>query len=245
VSDVVRRETDQATGNRLYTYNGRTGPSMSLFTEFIKKQGLLNWMRRTSWAKQEKVGGAARNKGTRVHDAMERKAKNHTYGVIDEEIKPSVQSLDRYVTEHVETEGDAELFVFSEKYGFGGTLDRIVAMKDGSRHVIDWKTSKNYNELDLWKTEGYKRCWEEMSGESGLKTTVVYADAEGGEARPYTVVHNDSCFEALLSGLHVWKMLNFTDLRKEGWSVPWLVQNPLKVFLGIEQPKFNVIRKAK
>lgn len=74
---------------------------------------------------------------------------------------------------------ESERLIYSRKYNFVGTLDGI-AMINGKRMLIDYKTSKGiYSEMH-YQISAYRLAWEEETGEKLDGMVILHFDKESG-----------------------------------------------------------------
>jgi hypothetical protein len=232
----ILRYTDEDTGFRVYELKRDDGtsirrPAVNTITSIIVPPHLKKWFQNTSPDEQKERLTAGQNKGTIIHEIAQQMGEGKDMPVLPEfePVKKALQAFHGDLKTEV-----SERYVFSEKYGYGGTLDRIGEF-EGKRYVIDFK-SGSYSNMDLWKTEAYRRASIEMGEGSELGTMVVYFNkngkpfANGKFYRKYTVEHHDSCFKSFLMSLYLWKMLLFNDLLRAGFEKEWLVEDPVENF---------------
>jgi hypothetical protein len=231
----IVRLTDEKTKVRIYEArfeDGRVlqGPSVSEATSHVNRRELIDWFKRTDLVEQKEVGGGAASTGTAIHEVLERVSKTGLVGEVSSEILPAIQKFQDFSQKvNLQTES-SEKYVFSETYRYGGTYDAIGTI-NGKKNLIDYKTG-SYNNKDLWKIESYRRAYIEMGGDPEIGCTLIYIDKTGKkEPKTFTVEHHDFCFISFLCCLHLWKALYFNDLKKAGWELAWLIENPVEKFL--------------
>lgn len=137
-------------GNRFYTRFNKKYPSVSTVLSTTmpigQKMAIINW--------RKKLGNDANqqqreitNRGTNFHKLIECFVKNQSIEVLKILEKPKMQKYLEYalpILKHLQT-GKAlltESRVFSDKYGYAGTLDLLMYFSNPARVVLlDWKTS--------------------------------------------------------------------------------------------------------
>jgi hypothetical protein len=154
-------------GGRVYVWKGREYPSVtSILGATVPKPALVGWAARTvaEWAvdhssewgdisdRQAKVdllkGSPYRDRdkaadvGTAVHAHAEAIANGYPSTVSDD-VAPFVEGFERFLSdwhpEYIETEAT----VFSDEYGYAGTLDAIARIPGLGVVLLDTKTSKS------------------------------------------------------------------------------------------------------
>lgn len=79
--------------------------------------------------------------GTAIHDACEQYALTGVRPEVDDELRPYLDHFDRWVQKHSPEFLATELTVYSDDYGYAGTLD-FIARVHGVVVIGDYKTSK-------------------------------------------------------------------------------------------------------
>jgi hypothetical protein len=232
----IVRLTDEKSKVRIYEArypDGKVlqGPSVSEATAHVNRRELINWFKKTDLTEQKEVGGGAASTGTAIHEVLDRVSKTGAVGDVPEEIRPAISQYETFAKKVNLTPESSEKYIFSSEYRYGGTYDQV-GFINGKHNLIDFKTGR-FNNKDMWKTEAYRRAYIEMGGDPEIGVTLVYLDKEGKVApKPYTIEHHDFCFKAFLSCLFLWKALYFNDLKRAGWDVDWLTENPIEKFLS-------------
>jgi len=217
------------TGKRVYQKGDMIRPSISWATEHVVTEDYMNFLLGQTAQSYKAIMDRASDLGTTAHQAAfnfmttgeSKLNEDGTQLVIPSSLTACVKNIENFITQHGIKPIEKERKIFSEKYGYGGTLD-LLADFHGKLTVIDWKTGK-YSNKDLWKTEAYRRAWLEMTNQEA-ETMVVYAPKNGDPIRTYSVQHNLYCFGMFLSCLNVWKGIVFNDRKKLGFDVEYLTQ---------------------
>lgn len=231
----IVRLTDEKTKVRIYEArfaDGRVlqGPSVSEATSHVNRRELIDWFKRTDLVEQKEVGGGAATIGTAIHEVLDRVGKTGDMGDVPDELRPAVQKAQEFKEKNNIQIESSEKYIFSETYRYGGTYDAVGTI-NGKKNLIDYKTG-SYNNKDLWKIEAYRRAHIEMGGDPEIGATLIYLDKTGKkDPKVFTIEHHDFCFVSFLCCLHLWKALYFNDLKKAGWELAWLVENPAEKFL--------------
>lgn len=114
--------------------------------------------------------GASRRKkedaaeiGTKTHEIIE-SVLNGDLGVeIPPELSSTIQSFSNWYNQAgIVNIISTELPVVSVKYGYGGTIDVVARMRDGSITVFDWKTSNGLYKETTLQLSAYRQAYMEM-----------------------------------------------------------------------------------
>lgn len=127
----------------LRAYTGAEGVAVPSVTEVLKVldgEWMNAFLQRAGRREASRVMSEAAALGTRVHVvaqtlAWDRKAK------VEPEMRPFAGAIREFLDAHVRRVVATEVSLCSERLGFGGTVDLIAVMMDGSIAVVDYKTS--------------------------------------------------------------------------------------------------------
>lgn len=86
-------------------------------------------------------GTNSRERGTRIHAAMESILRREPVSVEDRDM-PAIVGARTWLNEHHVRPIEVEAFLINETLGYGGTCD-LIAEIDGETWILDWKTSKS------------------------------------------------------------------------------------------------------
>lgn len=139
---------------------------------------------------------------------------------------------------------DAEIIametqIFSDKYGYAGTQDRLFTFKfDGLNYVIDIKTSNSIYPTMHMQTAAYAKAIEETYGIKVDKTGILWLKAKTRtygknnalQGPGWQIISSpsgsiDKDFESFLSVYNVWKLAN-PDARPYNVILPDRIQLP-------------------
>lgn len=106
-----------------------------------------------------------------------------------------------------------ELEVWSEEYGYAGTMDAVVETlnpKTGERVLtaIDWKTSNSMRNEYALQVAAYAKAYEERTGHKVEKAMVVRFARKSDSFEAKSVLDLDRSFDAFCSALHLFHSLN-------------------------------------
>jgi hypothetical protein len=83
-----------------------------------------------------------RDRGSRIHQALEYVLRRATDVSVDPRDQPAVDGARLWLNEHHVKPLEVEAFLINETVGYGGTCD-LIAEIDGEVWLLDWKTSKS------------------------------------------------------------------------------------------------------
>ena len=139
---------------------------------------LLNKFARTYFEeKANQIGTQAANRGTAVHNIIEKYINNEDTSDFMPHIQQSLQNLKPLIDKHVTKVFATECPLYSDHLQLAGTCDAIVEW-DGIPTIVDWKTSRrpkkkanisNY----FMQLSAYAVMWEERTGMACSNTRIV------------------------------------------------------------------------
>jgi hypothetical protein len=157
------------TPRHLYYFNGAgPWPGVTTVTDVLDKPALTKWHRtqvaEAAIANAERLladrdsgnveaaiayllairteGTNSRERGTRIHSALESIAKREpVLGVQTSDI-PAIEGARAWLNEHHVQPLEVEAYLINETLGYGGTCD-LIAELDGETWLLDWKSSKS------------------------------------------------------------------------------------------------------
>jgi hypothetical protein len=233
------------TGRHRYFFNG-TGdwPSVTTVTGVLDKPALTRWQRETAIRQTlahfdqliedvergdtdaavayvmnlRNEGDTARERGSRVHAAVEASLKGEAY-MADETDLPLIDGAVAWMRESNVRPIETEALLFNPSEGYAGTAD-LFAEIGGDVWLLDWKTSKSV-------ADSKGRVWDEMRLQlaayahasfiarendstqypvpQATKFGIVHVTADGSRLYPASVTDEDwEAFRACLR-LYLWK----------------------------------------
>ena len=158
------------TGRTYKTPTGSNYPSVTTVLSILSKEGIDAWKKRVGAEEAAKVGFQASNRGTDVHDCLEKYVANDPkYGRgYMPHILSAVNKIKPVLAEKLGTVYGQEVALYSDHLKLAGRVD-MVAEWDGVISIIDWKTSRKQKETK-WITNyfiqesSYAIMWEERTG---------------------------------------------------------------------------------
>lgn len=161
-------------------------------------------------------------RGTTVHSIVEGyvHTQAHIADKVAEEFKPYAEAFYRFVEEHRVKITGREKTVFSDKYGYAGTLDLEVSMY-GEKGISlgDVKTGKAlYPEVAL-QLSAYKNAYEETNRKKVSRLFALLLREDG----KYTYEEQVYNLEGFLAAKSVWEAVNRDKVEAVSYQSPGLM----------------------
>jgi hypothetical protein len=154
------------------------------------------------WLCGQDLADAAKSRGTKAHDAIERWAKNGVWAY-EKDIEPAISAFKKFIDENHIKIVETEIALASNKYKYAGRTD-IIAEVNGKLAILDVKTSSAfYPEMGL-QLSAYKQAYFEMTGVMAEEMWIIRIDNKTGELQ--TKRYEDS-LNVFLSALDLWSGL--------------------------------------
>lgn len=191
------------TGRTYKTPSGSKYPSVTTVLSILSKEGIDAWKKRVGAEEAAKVGFQASNRGTDVHDCLEKYVKNdpdYAKGYMPH-ITSAVNKIKPVLAEKLGVVYGQELALYSDYLKLAGRVD-MVAEWDGVISIIDWKTSKKQKETK-WITNyfiqesSYAIMWEERTGKPITQLVTIIA-CDDSPAPQVFIEHRDTWAPKLL-----------------------------------------------
>lgn len=214
--------------SRFYLINGKYYPSVtSILTIYPKGIGFYKWLvGNGSWDEAERIKEEAGDRGAKVHNAIIQLIKGKQLRlmtakgderIFTEEEWKAILAFKNWWEDFKPITSDCEKMVYSEKFGFAGTVDWIgyihISDKSGKKKkclaMLDWKTSKSIYSSSLIQVAAYAFANAEMKGEPIDSLAVVQLGSKA--KRKYTMKFIDdrkSCFKVFLATKQIWEFEN-------------------------------------
>ena len=167
---------------RVYTDpNNNTYPSITTVLSILSEDAIKAWRARVGEEEANRISKTASNRGTAVHDLLERYVNNESD--FDKEVEPHIMQsfydvkpvLDKCLTKVYAQEAG----LYSERLGVAGRVD-CVGEWNGIDSIIDYKTSKKLKKKEwidsyFMQSTAYAIMWEERTGIPINQLVVVIA----------------------------------------------------------------------
>lgn len=146
-----------------YLIDGVEYPRITRILEVISRPGLEKWRARVGDDEANRIARKATDLGTEVHKAVEQIHTGQSVkSVLDTmqifgraDLYQFVKAYGAWFEEAVDEVIAAERIVCSKKYGYAGTTDAVLWLKDGRMVVGDVKTSKTVSGEYRLQTSAY------------------------------------------------------------------------------------------
>ena len=156
---------------RVYTdANNNTYPSITTVLSILSEDAIKAWRERVGEEEASRISETASNRGTAVHDLLERYINNKSD--FDRDVEPHIMQsfydvkpvLDGCLTKVYAQEAG----LYSERLGVAGRVD-CVGEWNGVNSIIDYKTSKKLKKKEwidgyFMQSTAYAIMWEERTG---------------------------------------------------------------------------------
>ena len=156
---------------RVYTDpNNNTYPSITTVLSILSEDAIKAWRARVGEEEANRISKTASNRGTAVHDLLERYVNNESD--FDKEVESYIMQsfydvkpvLDKCLTKVYAQEAG----LYSERLGVAGRVD-CVGEWNGIDSIIDYKTSKKLKKKEwidsyFMQSTAYAIMWEERTG---------------------------------------------------------------------------------
>ena len=169
--------TDAPDGRRYVTLEGKNYPSVTTVLSLIHKDKIMEWRKRVGEEKANQIGTQAANRGTAVHNIIEKYLHGKDTSDFMPHVKQSLENLKPLIDKHVTKVFATECPLYSDHLKLAGTCDAIVEW-DGVPTIVDWKTSKRpKKKVDIpnyfMQLAAYAVMWEERTGMACNNTRIV------------------------------------------------------------------------
>jgi hypothetical protein len=173
-----------------YMYNGQRVPSV---TQVLSSVGLID----LSMVPADILHEACEFGGI-VHLATELFDQGRLdFNSINSEVLRCVRAWERFLIDCDVQILEIEKRVYSNRYKFAGTLDRIAVIK-GKLWILDIKTGTKQKAYEV-QTGGYSISYKEMTGIRAIKRMSVYLDGEKYKIDEHKKLEDESVFLSALA----------------------------------------------
>ena len=162
---------------RIYYTPGGDYPSITTVLKLINQEAIEAWRKRVGEEKADQIGRQAMNRGTLVHEIIERYLKNEDTGNYLPHIKSSLQNLRPILDRSIGKIFGLETPLYSDHLGLAGRCD-CIAEFDGKISIIDFKTSKRFKDKSqihhyFAQLAGYAIMWEERTNQPIVDLVII------------------------------------------------------------------------
>lgn len=202
--DLVAETSD--TG-RLYITPDGNYPSVTTVLSIIKEEFIQQWRARVGDEEANRVSGIASNRGTLVHEIIEKYLNNEDTSQYLPHIQQSFINIKKILDEHITKIYGLEVPLYSRHLGLAGRCD-CVGVYDGVPTIIDFKTSRRPKKAEdisnyFAQMSAYAIMWEERTG-MPIVNTVIIMDVDNDLPIVFKN-HRDNYTELLLDTIKEYK----------------------------------------
>tara|TARA_A100001011_G_C14057305_1_gene734605 strand:- start:115 stop:801 length:687 start_codon:yes stop_codon:yes gene_type:complete len=179
--DLGYKELDTITmddGTRQYlTLDGNSYPSVTTVLSILNEEKIRKWKEKVGKEKAEQIGKVARDRGTSVHEIIEKFLNNESTDGYLPHITQSLNNLKPLLEKRLTKVYAQEVALYSDHLELAGRCD-CVAEFDGELTIIDFKTSrfpKKKQHISNYFIQGsaYAIMWEERTGMPVSSVSIV------------------------------------------------------------------------
>ena len=179
---------------RLYkTPDGLEYPSLTTVLHILSEAAIADWRKRVGEAQADATSKRASERGTALHEAIERFLKNEDTS----DITPATRILlnrSRLTLRRINNIVAQEIALWSDEMRVAGRCD-CIADFDGIPSVIDFKTSDRVKKVEwiqsyFQQATGYSMMWQERTGRI-VEQIVIIIVGDDGSCKPYVQTRAD------------------------------------------------------
>jgi predicted RecB family nuclease len=213
----LKIEPKAVEGPRLYKGAGFAVPSVTEVLSVAERRPFDAWRKRVGRKEADRVVAEAKILGTKVH-ALAQTLANDRNAPVEPEMRPYADAIKEFHALHVRRVLETEMSLTSRGLGFGGTLDLYCEMNDGSRAIVDYKTTSRLTREHGLQLAGYALLLKEHGHVVNRRVCMRLRKDEPGRwyARVYRDHREDvEAFRAcvtLWSWMHRKKLLKATEV---------------------------------
>jgi len=143
-------------------------PRVTSILRTINKEGLNIWRSKQGWEASEQYKEETADIGKEIHKLVAQLGRGKAivpleWELLSEEVRNGLRAYVRWQREHAFEPIDAEMLVYSLKYGFAGTVDAIGRFE--GKHglvLVDWKSGDTIWEEYVMQVAAYVTAWNEL-----------------------------------------------------------------------------------
>jgi hypothetical protein len=198
---------------RLYKGAGFAVPSVTEVISVADRRPYEAWRRRVGQREAHRVMEEAKVLGTKVH-ALAHLLAQDPMTPVDSEMEMYGVAIKEFHALHVKQILGTEMSFTSREMGFGGTLDLYCILNDGSRAVVDYKTSNGLTREHGLQLAGYALLLKERGYVVNKRVCVRLRKDKPGTwyARVYRDHRED--VEAFMACVTLWTWMHRNKLLK-------------------------------
>ena len=193
--------TDTKPTGRVYVApDGSNYPSVTTVLSILGEDSIRAWRQRVGEDEANRISHRASNRGTAVHDILERYLKNEDTSDNLPHIKQSLANLRPILDRSIGKIFGLEVALYSRHLGMAGRCD-CIAEWNGVPSIIDFKTSRRVKKKEnisnyFAQASAYAIMFEERTG-LAIPNTVILMDVDDNAPLVFEE-HRDNYIDLLL-----------------------------------------------
>mgnify|MGYP001185877216 FL=1 len=210
---------DTSTTGRVYDTPDGKYPSVTTVLKILSEDSIAAWRARVGEDEANKISYRASNRGTAVHNIIERYLSNEdlNFSMFQPHIVQSLKNLKPILDKRISVIYALEAPLYSKYLGVAGRVD-CVGVFDGVPSIIDFKTSakkkyKKWIENYFIQESAYAIMWEERTG-MPCPNLVTIMDVDNDEPLVF-IEHRDNWTKKLLRTIELYKQKQFWNLTQK------------------------------
>lgn len=199
-----------------YVHGERVYPRVSQVLDVINKPGLVRWRTKVGDAEANRISKEARTLGTAIHAVCEAVNRGQLVPMDKPALTPFLRVYQQWYRREVSECVAVEETVWSDRYGFAGTLDVVMRLKDGRLALVDLKSSNSVSETYRAQTAAYAAAYAERTGEM-VDTRLVVQMPSREPGALYVTEFDDypADWQAFRAALALYK---WVEAHKDDWK---------------------------
>lgn len=198
--------------SRYYNINGKDYVSVTTVLSVISKPGLLSWLKKLDKKESDKITEEATDIGKQTHKALEYvvKGKPVPKELLNDITKRAIEDFTLWCRTNGFKADAGELTVYSDCYGYAGTLDCKGKIGD-EIIIIDFKTSKRIYKEAYLQISAYADAYCEMTGKFPTQLYIMrFSKTKKGKFEVIKLTEEEriKCFDLFVKALDLWHFFN-------------------------------------
>lgn len=188
-------------------------PSVTEILKILEKDYLNNWRNKVGAQEADRVLRNAAAFGTRIHTIAQQIALGQ-YKPGNSDVAPYAAAVREFLDTHVAQVLETEMTLVSPRLRYGGTLDLYCQLKDNSRAVVDWKTSRQLTREHNAQSAAYALLLREHGYQVNKRLIVRIKKNDPGEYYVRTCKEHQADVELFLACKELWWCVNRRKMAK-------------------------------
>lgn len=202
--------------------NGEFYLSVTTVLSVVLDDGFKDWLLATNKPAFTKIMERSARAGTELHEEIQKVMKGETPDY--SKYQQAILNYENLQIEHKIKATEIEPRVYHEDYGYAGSVDAVGTFGEDTC-LFELKTGK-YLITAGWQAAAYKKAYEKVNNKELDRMVGIHCHRDGSQAKVFKYRHVDTCFNAFLSALNVFRMNYFNKLMKLKWK--WVTTEPIQ-----------------